>query len=1155
MRKNTLRLHNHGKSLLILLVFFSLFMSKQVYAFADPNESFGFKDASIEQVIKKMEKIFSVTFTYDPSVLSLNSKKIDIPKKQRTLTETLAEISQITGLQFMQSGTLIGIQKPVKSASVISVTSLQKNNDDPITVKGRVADNNNDPIAGASVTVKGSGAGVMTNADGNFAIQAEKGQVLVVSYVGFVNKEIVIENNAFLNITLTQAESSLEQVVVTALGIKKEKRTIGFATQEVKGAVLEKAREPNVISGLNGRIAGLNIFNSSTLFENVGLSLRGATPLIVIDGIPTQGDLWNLNPDDIENINVLKSNAAALLYGSPGVNGAIQITTKKGKGGANGVEVSVNQSVQFRAGNLTLPQAQTDYGMGWNGYYAYIDGQGGGGWYDNYGYVWGPKLNQKDATTPSGFMEFPQYNSPYDPDQLFEFNQNGYTDYSHYKPIPWITRSKSNLQKFLRNELLSTTNVSIAGKTDKSDYRISASHLYQQGQVPNTKLNSTTLSLSGSIKLTNKLKAEATVSYNKQYTPNYPTTGYGPSNYFYNILLWMGPEVDVNDLRNYWKPGKTGLEQFTYNYTWYNNPWYLSKEYLRGYTNEVVVAQASLNYDISKNLTFFLRSGGTSNNAISDLKTPYSFIDYTAAPYGQYSLGRNNNLTIVTDAILTYKKEFLNNFDATVSVGAADRYEQSNGLNSSTTGGLQVPLTYNLDNSRDPVTSTNLLTEREVKSVYGYTDLAYKRMIYLNVSLRNDWTSTLQKPYNSFFYPSASLGLIVSEMITMPSFISFTKLRAAYADVSSDASPYLTLPVYSRGTRWNGTPSLNLPGSIYDQAIKPNRTLSREGGLEMKFLQSRIGFDLTYFSYLDKNSIRNVPLSQASGYSNLVVNGDTYTRNGVELQLSATPVKTKNLTWNISGNYATVRSKVKEYYGAADIRGTVKVGERRDVYTGYAWERSPDGKIVYDETGFPKYINQVVNLGFTEEDWSFGISNEIRYKNFTFSFLFDGRIGGKMYNGVESKMYEGGMHKNTANSYRDDAYAGNDTYVGDGVVVTAGDVTYDVQGNITSDTRKFAPNTKAVNYIDWVFTTYTNGVDDAVLYDKTFVKLREAMLSYNIGGSLLQKTPFKSASVSIVGRNLLIFTKVPFMDPDGYSGTSLAEPSYRNIGINVNLKF
>ena len=466
-----------------------------------------------------------------------------------------------------------------------------------------------------------------------------------------------------------------------------------------------------------------------------------------------------------------------------------------------------------------------------------------------------------------------------------------------------------------------------------------------------------------------------------------------------------------------------------------------------------------------------------------------------------------------------------------------------------------MPLTYNLGNSRDPITSSNSITEREVRSAFGYTDIGYKTWANLNISVRNDWTSSLQKPYNSFFYPSASLGLIVSEMTSMPSFISFAKLRAAYADVSSDVSAYYTLPVYSRGTRWNGTPSLSLPGNIFDEAIKPNRTISREAGLEMKFIKNRVGFDFTYFSYLDKNSIRNIPLSQASGYSSLIVNGDIYTRNGIEVVFTGTPVKTRDLTWNVMANYTRLREKVKEYYGGATERGGVKVGERRDVYRGSAWERSPDGQIVHNSNGLPKVINQTVNLGFTGDDWSFGFISDLKYKNFGFGFVIDGRIGGKIYNGVESKMYEGGTHKKTANSYRDDSYAGNETYLSNGVIVTGGSVTYDIQGKILTDTRTFAPNTKKVDFIDWVFANYAPGTDESLLYDKTFVKLREATLSYSFASNLLEKTPFKSASVSLVGRNLLMWTNVPFMDPDGYSGLNLAEPSYRNIGFNLDIKF
>ncbi|RZM01928.1 MAG: SusC/RagA family TonB-linked outer membrane protein, partial [Pedobacter sp.] len=369
------------------------------------------------------------------------------------------------------------------------------------------------------------------------------------------------------------------------------------------------------------------------------------------------------------------------------------ITTKKGKSGANGTEVSYNTTTQFQAGFLRLPDTQKEYGMGWNGKYAFVNGKGGNGWYDDYGYVWGPKLNEPDPTTPSGFKEYPQYNSPYDPDQLFSFSQKGETGSSHYKPTPWVSKGQDNLKNFLNNEMSTTHNVSLAGKTDKSDYRISVSHTYQKGQVPNTKLNSTSLSVAGSLKITEKLRAEASVAYNKQFTPNYPETGYGPNNFFYNILLWMGPDVDIRDLSNYWKPaggrdngsggfipyGQKDLQQFNYNYSWYNNPYFLANEFQKSYTNDVIVAQANVTYDFTKDLQLLVRTGATTNNVFADTKTPYSYINYgtSAAPKGNYRIDQNSNLLIVSDLLLTYKKTFLKDFSATVSVGASNRYSQA----------------------------------------------------------------------------------------------------------------------------------------------------------------------------------------------------------------------------------------------------------------------------------------------------------------------------------------------------------------------------------------------------------------------------------------------------------------------------------------------
>lgn len=1123
-----------------LLLLTLAFVSFQGIA-RDEGVVIGFRQTPMEDVLKKIEQLYAVKFTYSMQVVELE-KKIDLPTKVRTLTEVLDNLSVVTGLQFMQIGKMIGIKK----MTISPATNLER-----ITVRGRVLSSDNLPIQGVSVNIKGKSGGTTTNADGAFSITVETGDQLVISSVGYEPQEITILDNTALTITLQTTQQTLDEVfVTTALGIRKEKKKTTYAMQEVKGTAIEKAREPNIISTLTGKVAGLSIQTKNTMYESPEIKLRGGKTLVVIDGVPAQTDFWNINPDDVDNINVLKGTAATALYGSLGINGAIMITTKKGKAGANGVEVTFNSSNQFQAGFLKLPEAQTTYGMGWNGQYSYKDGRGGG-LYDDYGYVYGPKLNVPDANTQSGFVELPQYNSPIDPNT------------GEPVPLPWIARSESNLKKFLRNEFLTTNNVSIAGKNEKGDYRISLTHFYQKGQVPNTQLNSSTVSMAGSLKITDRFRIEATMSFNKQFSPNYPETGYGPDNLFYNILLWMGPEVDINDMRNYWVTGKENIEQETYNYTWYNNPWFLAYERVRRYSADVVQAQANATYDFSKDLSFMVRSGASVNNNVRTVKTPWSFINYgnSRAPFGNFEMRDRSQLRIVTDALLTYKKSFLKDFNITASAGASTRFDQFTEQNSNTNG-LSVPGVYNLGNSINPVQSSNKLLEKQVNSVLGYAEVSYKDQIFLNVSGRNDWTSALQKPNNSFFYPSASLGIIASEMVQLPTVISFLKFRGSWANISTDIidianeidQEYATLPVYGSGQRWNGQSALHLPARLISSNILPNKTISQEYGAELRLLRNRFGIDFTYYTYLDKDFVVRAPISAASGFSEIILNGDRVNRKGIEIVLSANPVRTKDFKWDVAFNYSRHRSIQKEFYGGDSIRNLIEVGGRTDVMSGYKWQRTPDGQVINDG-GIPQYINARTKLGYENPDYEIGLTNSFSYRNFSLSFQFDGRIGGQLVNGVEAKMYEGGMHKSTVNSFRDDAYAGNDNYVGPGVKVISGEAEYDAFGRLVSDTRKFEPNDAPVNYITWLFASYTNGVEDAILYKRTFVKLREVVLSYAIGPKLLMKTPFKTANLSVVGRNVLLFTKVPYMDPDGYSGLTLAEPSYRNIGVNLNLKF
>ncbi len=1096
--------------------------------------SLSLKHAPLERALKDIAKQTEYKFFYANDLIR-KSAPLTIEVANKPLDEVLKAIllhQQLTYKKNARTITIVKADNYTEGIVQVKVTG---------TVVGATG-----PLAGVSVSnLSDRKTGTSTDQEGNFSLSVPINTTLVFSYLGYERKQITVANTNHLQVVLTPVASDVQEVVVTALGISKEKRKVAYATQEVKGESLNVARESNVAANLVGKVAGLRISSKSTLFENPGISLRGSATTIVIDGVPAPDgfDMWSLNADDIESINVLKGTASSALYGSVAQNGAIMITTKKGKGGDNGVEFGYNSSTQFQAGFLRIPETQKEYGMGFNGKYAFVDGKGGGV-NDAYGYVWGPKLNQKDPATASGFVEIPQYNSVLDPTT------------NKLVALPWISRGEDNLKNFLNNGMITTHNMSVAGTTEKTDYRISVSHMYQRGQVPNTKLNSTTLSLAGKMKISSKLDAEATLSYNKQYSSNYPNSEYSPDNYLYNIILWMGPEVDVRDMRNYWKSGREGLEQLTYNYSWYNNPWFLAYEKERAYTNDVVTAQGNLTYSFNPDLKLMVRSGLTSNFANSESKTPYSYINYgtDAAPYGNYSINRNNRMRFVSDALLTYDKKITPSFNLTASVGASTRLDQYSQLESRTTGGLSVPGWYNLDNSRDPIRSTNQRIEKQVYGLYGYVDLDYKNMATLSLTGRNDWTSALQAPHHSYFYPSAALSLVVSEMINLPDAISFFKLRGAVTDATTDVAAYSNLLTYNIGSRWDGVPSLWLPSKVISPGLKPNKTISQEYGAELRFLKNRIGFDFTFFNYDLRNNVVDVPISSASGYTEILLNGDRDRRRGIEIVLSGTPVQTDNFKWNSTFNYSRLRNTVQEYHGGEEIREGVRVGERKDVFRGWAWQRSADGQIVH-ENGIPQYINQVVNLGHSSPDWEFGFQNNFQYKDFGFSFAIDGRIGGKMYNGLEAKMYEGGMHPSTANSYRDDAYAGKKTYNGGGVTQTGGTVSYDAQGNITSDTRTFEQNTTNANYVDYIFAKYANGIQESTLYDRTFVKLREVTLSYNMPARLLVRTPFKNASLSLVGRNLILWSKVPYMDPEGYTDLSIAEPTTRNIGFNLNLKF
>jgi TonB-linked SusC/RagA family outer membrane protein len=1013
-----------------------------------------------------------------------------------------------------------------------------------ITVTGTVhSASDNTSLSGVSVSVNGKSRGTTTNNDGKYSLLVSKDAVLTFSFLGYTSRQVPVNGRTVIDIELkTGGGNELETVVVTtALGIKKQQKTLGYAVQEVSGETMAKTKTATALSALTGKVAGLNINNTTDLFRNPGISLRGRTPLIVIDGIPDpDADPYKINADDIESISVLKGTAAGALYGAVGVNGAILYTTKKGNKGK--VNVEVNSSTLFQTGYTVIPEVQTTYGGGDQGKYAYVNGSGGGT--EGGGWIWGPKLDQRDPSTQSGFYETTQFDSPVDPVTGVR------------KKTPWISKGKDNIKNFFRTGLLSTNSVSASIGTEKGAFRVAANHIYQKGVVPNTGLNNSSFSIGGNYRLSNKLSMDGKLTFNKEYSDNYPTVGYGPPNYLYNLILWIGPDIDIRDLENYWIPGKEGLQQRNYNLSWYNNPHFVANELLNGYKRSNSFGQLTFDYKIMDNFTVKFRNGFNQYASNADLKEPYSYIAYSYISRGNYSTDVTNYFDINSDLIVNYNHKFGDALKMNVTAGATNAYRRLENVYT-TTDGLTIPAFYSLGNSINPLKATSLLRERRTASAYGMIDLETLGFLYLSFTGRYDKTSTLPVKNNGYFYPSAGVSAVLSDVLKMPDFVSFLKLRSSWAKVNTgfiDAgNPYAHLTTYSLGPKWNNVPSLTWPTTFISPDLVPATVSSGEYGIAAGFFKNRLNVDVTYFRNRDYNNFVNVAQSQASGNTSVLKNANVYVRKGWEFMISGTPVKSKDFRWEASVNFSSVHRWLKDATDNPDgYIGQIKEGQRTDrIYI--TDSRTPDGQAIYNANGMQAYTPYGQYFGNSNADWIYGVQNTFGYKDFSLSFSFDGRLGGLIYSTTNQKMWWGGSAKGTVNQYRDDANAGNATYVGPGVVVTDGGVTYDSYGNIISDTRKYAPNTTKVNYISFMQTTSGAMLNNYFYYSGTYLKMRELVLTYNLPNKLV-KGIFNSASVSLIGNNLFILSKLDNVDPDAESD-NLQTPSMRSMGININLKF
>lgn len=1019
----------------------------------------------------------------------------------------------------------------------ITVSFAQTNGS--ITVTGTVVDEKGESIIGATVQVEGTTNGVITDIDGKYSVRVENDKsTLRFSFVGLVPVVEQVKGRRIINVVLKSDTEVLDEVVVTALGIKKEKKKLGYAVQDLDAPALTKIPAANTASNLTGKIAGLKVSNSPNLFDTPALLLRGVAPVVVIDGVPVESaTFWEVAPEDIESMCVLKGPAAAVLYGQMGQNGVIQITTKKAK---EAVKISVNSSTGFDTGMIANPSYQKKYGTGYQGQYRV------GNSTDEFWGAWGPELDGR---------LLPQWNSPYDAD-------------GNRIAIPWIPRGKDNLKNMLRTGVVTNNNVSVETKFDKGDFRISLSEMHQKGVFENTKLNSYTVNMSGGIQFSKKLRFDANINYNKIDSPNFPSVGYGRNSPIYSMILWAGANVDVRDLRNYWAPGLEGLQQRNFdigpgydNGSFdYNNPYFILYENLHGYHKNTAYGSASLKYDVTNELNITLRTGVNMNQLMEDYRTAYSTA-YNRN--GNYSQSYKNDFQILTDLIAKYDKK-LGIFDVGAMLGFNAR-QYNDASHYAETDGLAVPGIYTLSNSMKPTTPTSSKRELAEYAVYGYLDLGWKNYLMLNLTARNQWSSTIPTfGKNSYLYPSAQLSTVVSEYIPMPEFISYLKLRGSYARVGSAFSPYYFSPVYSETGTWNNNLGLTSPEIIYSKDIKPSYSTGYEVGGELRLFNNRLGFDATYFYFIDGPQTYNQPISETSGYGAYCLNGLKTLRKGWELSITASPFRNeRGFNWDLVLNLSSYRNYLHELPEGQTQYGELKVGDRMDAIYGSAIMYAPEnseyaGQVIIGDNGNIQKDNIKQKLGYSNNDLMVGFSNNMSYGPVSLNFSFDACIGGKILSQYNRYMWAGGRSLDIDDQERQNWYAGKE-YIAEGVKVVSGELKRDGEGNVISDTRKFAPNDIPTNYFDYVQNSKGYyGIDECVLVDRSFLKLREVSLTYDLTKHLT-KTPIKGASVSLVGRNLFLITKSGLVDPDQYNENTvwdnLQTPSFRNIGFNVNVTF
>ncbi len=1046
------------------------------------------------------------------------------------------------------------------------------------TITGKVTDQNGQAVDGASVIIKGTNTGTAAGTDGFFRISAKTGDVLSISAINFTSTEITVGTESSYNITLQRTAGVINEVIVTALGIRRSKNQLPYAAQQVSGADVNKQRSGNFVTNLEGKVAGLQINQSNTLGGSTNVVLRGNKSLtgsnqalFVVDGVPFDNSATNpnaanqttgrggydygnaaadINPDDIESITVLKGAAASALYGSRGFNGVILVTTKKGR---KGLGITFNAGLSTGAiDKKTFAKYQKQYGGGYGYYYESPDGH----------FLYRDINGDGTPDLVDPMSEDASYGAAFDPNlMVYQWDAFDSTSPYYLKPKPWVVAAHDPTSYF-EKPFGYNTSIFVDGGNDKATFKLGYTRNDDKGILPNSRVLKDMINFNSTYNITTKLSAGGSFNFVKINGLGRYGTGYDAKNPATNFRQWWEVNNDVLELKDAYFRTKRNI---TWNWAdptdlepiYWDNPYWDRYENYETDSRFRYYGNANVNYKITDWLNIMGRISLDSYDQLQEERIAVGSIDVP-----QYSRFNETFREWNYDLLISFDKDITKDFNVKALLGGNLRRDYINSVFASTNGGLIVPKIYSLSNSLNPPNApTEQDLRKEVQGVFAGATLAYKNMLILDGTVRRDQSSTLPKGNNTYYYPSVSLGFVFSNLIKNSSWLSYGKLRGNYAEVGNDAPYYSTLDFYVINPPFGSQPLTSVSGTKNNLDLLPERVRSKEVGLEMNFLKNRIGFDVTYYNAKSIDEIIPVAVSNATGYTSKFYNSGTVVNKGIEASLNGTPVKTKNLSWDLTLNFTRNRNKVTALYEGTDnlLLATFQGGVSINATLGQPFGTIRGSNFVYtngqktvDADGyylFSPTSNEVI--GDPNPDWIGSVSSTLRYKDFSFNFLIDTRQGGDIFTLDLYYGFATGLYPETA--YTNDLGKPVRNLLSDGGGL--------IFPGVTEDGK---PNTVRVDASNYGTFGYVVNPAAAFIYDASFVKLREASITYTLPSKWISKMALvKGIDLSVVGRNLWIIHKnLPYADPEeiisagnylGYQGG--AYPTVRTFTFNIRARF